>query len=310
MSQDNAIGIKEYEQAIAALKHSVPADIISPYKPSGKYVKSSLWKIIAFGVPITIVIIFFSYVVMGLLFKLAAWIVSGGTSGDRLLYFMSRAFRGMVYFFYLLLLPIFTGMGIGGVTGILGRKLLCRNVKIIRTNSAINSILGYILFYIIFLKLIDSFLHGPSFAQMPLGLSVMMFGIFSLHAIIGTISATITGGVVIVGNPYCEECEKYYENIQTKRVSIELTEPIIETLKKGELQDFVVTNADKTSRVWFESSISKCPLCNKADYKIKIVLAYMKGLTDCKRDTWLETMIPSSLGVKINEAISKTSEQK
>ena len=310
MSQENTIGIKEYEQAIAALKQAVPAEIIRPYMPSGKYVKSSITKIIVLGIPIAIILILISYVGMGLLFKLTAWIISTGSSGDNLLYFISRAFRGMVYFFYLLLLPIVSGMGIGGATGLLGRRFLCRNKKLIRLNSAVNSILGYILFYVIFLKLIDPFLHGPSFAQIPLGLSIMMFGIFSLHALIGTISASITGGVVIVGNPYCEACQKYYDNIQTKKISIELTEPIIKTLEKNELQTFEVTDTDKTSRVWFELSISKCPSCNENDYKLKIVLAYMKGLTDCQRDTWLETMVPASLGVKFNDAISKIPEQK
>ena len=128
--------------------------------------------------------------------------------------------------------------------------------------------------------------------------------------------ATFWTGSAIRNVPYCESCKNWYDVIETRRIPMELAEPLLLTLNSGSMRLPVEVVSSKTilDLPNLQIEFKRCHKCNDSDHQLSVSLHWQEkddaGKRSLNSADWLKTMVPPTLAMEIEELLFKETETK
>jgi len=260
---------------------------------------------------------------LGLLIKwLVGWILLAG------LFLAGLASMVGAIFGFAIIIWFYIGMGIIalGYPGVLGAiigsviegqatKGKCRNPKHALLISSFSGLLGYAAFSLLAIQLTGNLQLTSRMLDPTLGSSSIPGWVnilFWLDTLILVIASGWSAYYPVASNPFCEECEVWYQDSHSKQVAGSTLESIYETLASVSINpleglDFSAT----TDLPYLHLKTKKCPTCESSDIQISGDLFWLDeeikdGKTVIKERnlTLFSTMISFELGRKIEKLLS------
>ena len=186
--------------------------------------------------------------------------------------------------------PLAPGGGIGLTTSGLARSGKCRDARVVLMATILNTGVGLSI-----IVLLDATTGDGNLSS---GFGFPVYRAFAPLFIAG--SLLMAWGHAIT-TPFCEKCEQWYYT-SWGSVEVEAADVILNSLTSSTTQ-LSGTLREATGLPHLEVVLQRCPICNTSDFGLKATLVWKEG-SDEKRDLWLDTMVPASLGVELEDNLS------
>lgn len=212
------------------------------------------------------------------------------------------------------LYPALIGFVIGFITYLLAEKSKCANSRITGIIGFLNASIGYAIFAIISIKT-SGMMHTTSLIRETFFKSTPFWWIV-LDALIFITTSIFISYTMVEATPFCEDCKQWYKQSFKGNFSINLAEPLIRTLESGFPQKIEnITSLSTNELPHLNINMLQCPSCKNSSLNIKIVWGEEevdKGVKKAKKyaETWLETMVPSELGIHLEREFTKRKDEK
>lgn len=218
--------------------------------------------------------------------------------------------------------PIVVGMATGAIIGELGKSGKCRNTTAAGLAGAFNGIITYaahtLVAFIVYASLhvltVSSGTIESLFDVSLVGTPWWMYVLMAVEAIIVIVTSATTASSTIGESTFCEEHGVWYGPWRETRFSVELAEPIAQTLETGTLQG--LENATRLTAQDFPHlliRLRECPTgpsCHvevegKVVWQEKKVDKKGKESTEQHTKEWFDTMVPPGLGEALEGALGR-----
>lgn len=296
------------------------------YKPSGRCTLASIALMLGLGVPVALIIGAAGHYIGRVIPPLLAFMGEGLVDVGRLLW---RIPMGKLVFLLLVVItvvaalvvlglgyPAVVGAAIGGVTWLLARRGKCRSLSWAAGIGLINAIVGYgILNYI----------TERSFGGVRLSSQILysqigptpwwLYPLICIDALIFLGVAAAVAYYGVIETPFCERCGRWYGNWRKGNLSLNMAEPLLQTLESGSMQalrEASLARSFVTEHPYLEVELRRCVSCEISDFQIAVSVAWKEVTTDkegkeisteYKSEEWFKAMVPSDLSTQLDELL-------
>lgn len=288
------------------------------YKPSGKWTWHG-FVLIAIGGLISAIIIglighyvgrMIPYLALAPLY-LAAKLKAGGIAGLAALFtsLSLATICGLAY-------PVAVGAAIGYVIWLLARMGKCRSPRVAGGLAALDGILGYGVLSFVTFRLFGMVRLSSEILSTWFDLTSTPWWLYILvllDALLFVFGAYFMAVTKVEETPFCESCQGWYSDWQGRKVSVEIAEPLLQTLETGSAQSLRILGeiSSVTEQPYLEAKLRRCPSCDISDFQIAISVAWEEVTTDkegkekteYKSEEWFKAMVPAELGTQLDEIL-------